>query len=46
MNAQDCVAFNFQQGPPILCELSRVPHDAPDIIMVNDPAWDHYAIVP
>ena len=46
MSTQQCVGFNYNPGPPIMCELSRVPHDAPDAHMVNDPNWDHYAIIP
>ena len=41
---QECVGFNFNQGPPALCELCRVPHDAPNTDMVADTDWDHYAI--
>ena len=44
--AQDCVGFNFKQGPPIMCEICSMPHDAPDSNMLVDTAWDHYAIVP
>ena len=44
--SNECVGFNFNQGPLIMCELSRVPHDAPNAAMVSDTAWDHYAIVP
>ena len=42
---QECVGFNFNQGPPAMCELCRVPHDAPNTDMVVDSNWDHYAIV-
>ena len=41
-----CVGFNFHRGPPTICELCRVPHDAPNANMVIAPTWDHYAIVP
>ena len=44
--ARECVGFNLKLGPPIICELSRVPHDAPNADMVVGSAWDHYAIVP
>ena len=44
--SQECVGFNFKQGPPIMCELCRVPHDAPNADMVTNPVWDHYAIMP
>ena len=43
---QACVGFNFKPGPLAMCELCRVPHDAPNTEMVVDPAWDHYAIIP
>ena len=41
-----CMGFNFQRGPPVICEISRIPHDAPNSNMVVDSQWDHYAIVP
>ena len=44
--SNECVGFNFNEGLLIMCELSRVPHDAPNAAMVGDTAWDHYAIVP
>ena len=46
VKAQECVGFNFKRGPPIVCELCSVPHDAPNADMVDHPDWDHYAIVP
>ena len=45
-NAQECVGFNFKQGPPAICELCRVPHDAPNADMMNNITWDHYVIMP
>ena len=44
--AQECVGFNMKQQPPIICELCRVPHDAPTSTMVSAGTWDHYAIIP
>ena len=44
-NAEDCMGFNVKQGPPAMCELSRVHYDAPNTDMVDSTAWDHYAIV-
>ena len=41
-----CMGFNFQRGPPFICEFSRIPHDAPNSNMVIDSQWDHYAIIP
>ena len=41
-----CTGINFQQGPPVICEFSRNPHDAPNSDMVVDSQWDHYAIIP
>ena len=44
--SQPCVGFNFKRGPPAMCELCSVPHDAPNTAMVPDQLWNHYAIVP
>ena len=44
--SKDCVGFNFRGGPPVICELSGIPYDAPSADMVVDSDWDHYAILP
>ena len=41
-----CLGFNFNRGPPVVCEICYVPHDAPGANMTTDFAWNHYAIVP
>ena len=43
---QTCMGFNFQFGPPVVCELSPMPWDAPTASLVNDANWDHYSIIP
>ena len=44
--SQTCMGFNFQFGPPVVCELSPMPWDAPTASLVNDANWDHYSIIP
>ena len=46
VKAQECVGFNFKQGPPNMCELSRMPLDVSDVDMGINPTWGHYALIP
>ena len=47
VNAEvQCVGFNFKRGPPIMCEICRVPHDAPTTDMSTEASWNHYAVIP